>query len=397
MRLEIHGRLPVLIAGSLLLILLVNAAFFAVGEAKRRAEVSSRAQPLLRIAVWEDYIAPDNIEEFFRKHKCRVEITTFKTNDELIDRLTLEGSRFDVIVPSSYVIPRLRSMRVLARMDRTRLRNAYTIDSRIDALAGGSPDNELIMSQFGVPFVVAPTGIAASLDAGLSATELSTWKIFERKDLVRDGKKRLTLLHDMRETFAAALLANGHSVNATDDRVLREAQKTIRRWLQVADFNDDSYAAQLAVGSIDIAHAYPGDVGYIRGGARKVEFLLPREGSSISIEYICIIRGTPQEDLAYEFIDHMLAPASTKKNIDWSHIRCASTLVWESYRKGPSPPKPPSSKSLVRELEWKNPVPYELDEIPAERVLQPLSERVYRGYELLWSTLDTEEADKEQP
>lgn len=363
-----------ILVGTIIVLVMLNLAAGARRVQFMRPNSQESQIPTLRIAAWEDYLAPSLLEEFARIERCRVELTTFDSNEELIRLLSEEDSRFDVIVPSSYILPQLIAMRAVSQLDRNQLANAATIDTGMDDLAQpalplGRPGPHSPLTNYGVPFVVAQTGIAARIRPGMSREELRTWRVFERPDF----KGRATLLHDMRETFAAALLANNHSVNETRRASLEEAQQTISRWLGVAAFNDDTYAADLHLDRLTVAHAYPGDVGHIVGESRGIEFLIPKEGASISIEYLSIVLGTENPDLSRKFIDFMLHPDRAIRNMEWSHIRTASTSVFRAYLADTT------RKHVL--------IPSPLNEVREEWVLRPLPEEEYRLYRTLWQNV----------
>ncbi|MBL9173764.1 MAG: spermidine/putrescine ABC transporter substrate-binding protein [Verrucomicrobiales bacterium] len=364
--------LRILVGAIIVLVMLNLTAGARRVQILRPAPVASGI-PTLRIAAWEDYLAPSLLDEFARTERCRVEMTTFDSNEELVRLLSEEDSRFDVIVPSSYILPQLISMRAVARLDRKQLTNSGNIDTAMDELAQpqipGRQSSQPRLTNFGVPFVVAQTGIAARTRAGIPREELRTWRVFERPELAGQA----TLLHDMRESFAAALLANGRGVNETRPENLVEAQQTLSRWLAVAAFNDDTYAAELHSDRLTVAHAYPGDVGHIVGESRGIEFLIPREGASISIEYLSIVLGTENPDLSRKFIDFMLHPDRIVRNMEWSHIRTASSSVFHAYRAD-------KTRNHV-------PIPSTLEEVRPEWVLRPLPEQEYELYRNLWQSI----------
>ncbi len=60
----------------------------------------------LSVFNWSDYIAPDTIANFEQEFGVKVRYDTYESNEEMILKLQSSGGeRYDVIVPSNYVIP----------------------------------------------------------------------------------------------------------------------------------------------------------------------------------------------------------------------------------------------------------------------------------------------------
>ena len=72
---------------------------------------------------WGEYVSPgddgmlDVIKEFENRYNIKVNYTNFETNEELYNILTNSNSAYDVIIPSDYMISRLRSEGLLEEID----------------------------------------------------------------------------------------------------------------------------------------------------------------------------------------------------------------------------------------------------------------------------------------
>jgi spermidine/putrescine transport system substrate-binding protein len=79
------------------------------------------AERQLNILNWADYLHPDAIPEFERRYSCKVVYDTFASNEALMAKLQAGGSRYDVIVPSSYMVKQLNKLDILSPLDHGRL------------------------------------------------------------------------------------------------------------------------------------------------------------------------------------------------------------------------------------------------------------------------------------
>ena len=84
---------------------------------------SSGSSPrTLNILNWADYLHPDAISEFERRYQVKVVYDTFASNEALLAKLQAGGSRYDVIVPSSYMVKQLHKLDLLAELDHERIK-----------------------------------------------------------------------------------------------------------------------------------------------------------------------------------------------------------------------------------------------------------------------------------
>ncbi len=161
---------------------------------------------------WQDYIDPTILTDFTDQTGLQVTYETYASNDELADRLALaevkrrkgrKATTFDLIVPSEYLLERLRQLDQLQLLDRA-------IVTSLDNLAPAfraepfDPGN-----RFSVPWATGTTGI------GFDTTVFEQppdWSVFH--DSAYQGK--MTMLDEQRDSMGAALFALGAYPNTRD-------------------------------------------------------------------------------------------------------------------------------------------------------------------------------------
>ena len=85
---------------------------------------------------WGEYVSPgdddtlDVIAEFERRYHIKVNYTNFETNEELYNVLVNSNSSYDVIIPSDYMVERLRSEGMLEKIDFSNIPNYQNIDEK---------------------------------------------------------------------------------------------------------------------------------------------------------------------------------------------------------------------------------------------------------------------------
>ena len=63
------------------------------------------AKKELHVYTWSDYINSDVIAQFEKDFNCRVVIDTFDSNESMFAKLQAGSTGYDIIMPTSYLIP----------------------------------------------------------------------------------------------------------------------------------------------------------------------------------------------------------------------------------------------------------------------------------------------------
>lgn len=256
-------------------------------------------KPVLHIYTWSDYMAPGVVERFEKAHNCRVSIDTYDSNEAMYAKLTAGATGYDLIFPSSYMVKLLHQKGMIMKIDHSKIPNLVQIDPAYLALAF---DKEMDHS---VPYALTIGGIGY---LGSKVKDpVASWSMLDRSEY----KGRITLLDDFREVIGAALKANGYSINTTDDEALAKAKETVIRWKKnIAKFDNEQYKNGLASGEFFLTLGYSGDIKLVQDENEDVQFLVPEEGSTLSMDDMVIPVNAKQPDLAHAFINAVLEPAN---------------------------------------------------------------------------------------
>jgi len=334
-------------------------------------------RPTLTVLIWTDYIDPSLITAFEQREQCNVHIENYTSNDELKQILRDGRIDADIIVPSSFELSGLRSEGFLLPLDAKLLPNRKYIDSGFLRQF-----NLETYSEIGIPYFVAPTGLAFT--SALPNSEVMydgkdhkvpriSWHVFEKIDPLT-GKAwaaRSTLLDEKREAIGAALIASGARADATDKASLDKAELVLRGWCEAGmKLNGTTYQYNLFTKRISIAHAYLGDVLPL---SPEVTFAIPEEGFIITCDFLAITASSRQTKLAHRFIDYLCEPKNSAANMKWALYRAPNQEAFD----------------LVKD-EVKQPVLHFLEADWAKKgtILQPLTREEQTRFDALWSKFD---------
>lgn len=288
---------------------LTNMASIAAGVfALCMAAGCSTPKPVLRICTWSDYIDEGVVQQFEQRNGCRVEIKTFDSNEEMCDALRAGDSGFDIVTPSSYVIPTLEKEQLIQPLDHEQIPNVRKFFDRSFASAILDPS-----FTYNAPYMVTYTGLVYRKDKLPKGLSANTWDVLDSPAL----EGRASLLDDMRETIGAALKSLDYSLNTERKEELDKAVEVARKWRKNAPKLDNAqYKDSVASGEWLIGHGYSSDAAQMMRKDPNVGFALPKEGFTIAFDEMVIPADAPQPELAHKFINFMYTPRIAKANTE---------------------------------------------------------------------------------
>lgn len=298
-------------------ITLFFASFFIVylGCNAYRKHASVKEENTLHVYTWSDYIAPDIIQEFEHRNNCTVCIDTFDDNESMLAKMQAGATGYDVIFPSSYVIPVLRKQGMIQHLDMEKLPNVTTnFDYKFkDSLHEDS-------FKYSVPYAFSMTGIAFRNDkVQLDEKEqqgMFSWGFLAKPSLV--GKT--CIMNDIREIIGVGLKINGCSNNSLAEGEILKSVDSVAGMKKCARRLDSvEYRIGLVNGSFYAAMVYSSDVFQVlqENPNIPITFVIPMEGGNSSWDEMCITATSAKVDLAHKFIDFIYEAEIAAKNIEY--------------------------------------------------------------------------------
>lgn len=299
---------------SLLLVVLSLAGLLAV-----LSGCSSGEKKTLYLYNWSDYIDEELVEAFTEETGIKVISDYFDSNESMYAKLRSGTDGYDIVFPTSYMVEIMRTGDMLEDLDHSKLSNLENLDPKFTSL---SVDDQM---EYSVPYMVSTTGIGYLGDE-LGELESLSWDIFGNPEYA--GK--MTMLNDVRETLGAALKYLGYSYNTRSESELEEAGDLLIQWKRnLAKFENDQYKNGLASSEFIVSQGYSGDILQVQEEREDLLFIIPEEGTSISVDNMVILKSAKNKDGAYAFINFMLRPEVAAKNIEYVYYLAPNT---EAYK-----------------------------------------------------------------
>jgi spermidine/putrescine transport system substrate-binding protein len=277
--------------------------------------VNSDKTPMLRIFIWEEYIDPEVYRLFEREFGAKVLEDNYGSNEDMRAKLQAGGAVYDLVVPSDYMVTLLRKDDLLLPIDLSRIPNLRYLAARFRD-PPYDPGH-----RYSVPYQWGITGIGYNKSQVIPPP--TRWADLFEPAWIEPYKNRISMLNDMREVIAAALLALGHSPETTNPQHLAQAQALLLRQKPfLAKYDSESFEDSLASGETVLAQGWSGEIAVAQTQNPDIDFIVPDEGTLGFVDNWAIPKGARQKALAEDFMNFVLRPEISAMIVN--HARYAS-------------------------------------------------------------------------
>lgn len=333
----------------------------------------------INVYNWGEYISTGADEgtlnvnaEFTNLTGIKVNYTNYATNEELYAKLKGGGASYDIIIPSDYMISKMIKEGMVQKLDFDNIPNfSYIMDNfRNQAY---DPTNE-----YSVPYTWGTVGIIYDATVIDIDSEDIDWDLLWNEDYA----DQILMFDNPRDAFAIAELSLGYSLNTEDsEELIRSAELLKQQKKVVQAYVMDEVFDKMTAGEALIAPYYAGDALTILEDNDALEFVVPKSGTNLFIDAMCIPTCAKNKEAAEMYINFLCEPDIAYSNIDYI---CYST------------PHSAAFEMLDEEVR-ENPVSYPDEEFIAENtsVFVNLSDEAGRQMQDLWTEMKS--AEEETP
>ena len=251
----------------------------------------------------------DIIAAFEKAHPdIDVNYITYASNEELYAKLATGGITVDVIIPSDYMIARLKNENMLQKLDFDNIPNYKYIDETFKNQSF-DPNNE-----YSVPYTWGTVGILYNTKY-VDEADVVGWELLWNEKYT----DKILMFDNSRDAFGIAQYMLGYSVNTTDKAQLQacadkltEQKPLLQQYVmdQVYDLMENEVAW--------IAPYYAGDCMAMMQNNENLAFYLPEDqGFNLFIDSMCIPTLCQEKEAAETFINFMCQPEISGANMDY--------------------------------------------------------------------------------
>lgn len=280
----------------------------------------------INVYNWGEYISTGADEgtldvnaEFEKLTGIKVNYTNYATNEELYAKLKGGGTTYDVIIPSDYMISKMIKEKLIQPLDMENIPNyKYIMDNYRDLAY--DPENA-----YSVPYTWGTVGIIYNAEEIDIPKEEIDWGILWNEDY----KDQILMFDNPRDAFAIAEIMLGYSLNTEDPAELKAAADKLKEQKDIVQaYVMDEVFDKMAAGEALLAPYYAGDALTILDDNEDLDFAVPKSGTNLFVDAMCIPTSAKQKEAAEMYINFMCEPDIAYANIDYI---CYSTPHSAAY------------------------------------------------------------------
>ena len=311
-----------IVAGVLVLAVLGGTVGAGISQQRKSAAaVEKYGSNVLKLYLPGEYLGENVISDFEKQFGVRVIVENFDSNEMMYTKL-MAGDRYDVVIPSDYMIERLMKEDYLQKIDKSLIPNMENMD---EAVLGMSydPDNT-----FSIPYFWGSVGLVYNHEnVDPETVEREGWEILRDTDYAG----HIYIYDSERDSFMMAFKALGYSMNTEDPDEINAAYEWL---LQMNNTMSPVYVTDEVIDSMmngykDIAVVYSGDATVILDENEDMSFYMPSQGTNIWCDAMVIPANAENPKLAHEFINYMLTYEAAFDNTETVGYTSPNAEVFE--------------------------------------------------------------------
>lgn len=248
----------------------------------------------LNVFNWGDYIDPQILKDFESEYDIKIVYEEFDTNEDMYVKIANNSGKYDVAIPSDYMIRRMIKEGMLIPIDMAKITNYAGIEERHKNMLF-DPDNE-----YSVPYMWGTVGIL--YNTAMVGEEVDSW------DILWDYKyeKKIFMINSIRDSIGITLKRLGYSLNTKDEKEIMEARDAlIEQKPLVLSYVGDEMKDKMIAGEAALTVAWSGDAAACISENGDLAYVIPKEGSNIWIDSLVIPKTAQNVEAAHLFINFL--------------------------------------------------------------------------------------------
>lgn len=293
----------------------------------------------LNVYNWGEYISDgsegtDDVNSMFEEYfntelsekyggiKIKVEYSTYANNEDMYAKLKNSAVSYDIVIPSDYMIEKMKNEGMLLSFDTSSLSNYKNISDKFKNTYY-DPDN-----CYSVPYTYGMVGVIYNKEL-VDAEDVAdkSWGVLWNEKY----KGNILQFNNPRDAFATAMYWKGMDVNSTDTSVWEDALDLLEEQKPLLQgYVNDEIFNKMKSESAAISAYYVGDFLTMAEEEENLAFYYPKEGSNYFVDAMCIPTCSSNPHLAKEYINFMIGEEAAVANATYIGYASPNTAVIES-------------------------------------------------------------------
>ncbi len=276
----------------------------------------------LNVFNWGEYISDgdedtlDVIASFEALTGIQVNYDYFDSNESMYSKLKSGAVSYDVIIPSDYMIERMRNEGMLTKIDLSKITNFSYIDDKYKNLFFDE-NNE-----YSVAYNAGTVGLI--YNSKLVDEPVDSWTIMWDEKY----KDNILTFNNPRDCFAIAQLILGQNLNTEEKSDWSDAADLLIKQNSLLQGRVmDEVFNKMGGGNAAMAPYYAGDYYTMLETNPDLKFAYPKEGFNIFVDSMCVPNCVKNYDAAMMFINYMCEPEIALANAEYICYTSPNTAV----------------------------------------------------------------------
>ena len=288
------------------------------------AGCSSEPKEEINVFNWGEYISNgedgtlDTIASFEEKYNVKVNYTNYESNEEMYNLLKESNSSYDVIIPSDYMISKLIEEDMLEKINFDNVPNIKNIMYKYKT-TDFDPNGE-----YSVPYSWGV--VALAYNKTMVKEKPTSFDVLWNEQY----SGNILMFNNSRDAMAIAMKLKGITpTSITKDDIdvatsyLKEQKPLLKKYVM------DQVFTEMEGDQSALAPYYAGDIAIMMENNENLDYVLPKEGSNLFIDSMCIPKTTQNKELAEKFINYMLEPEVAKANAEYLGYSTPNQAAYE--------------------------------------------------------------------
>ena len=282
-----------------------------------------QAAESISVANWIEYIDPEVLKDFTRETGIEVKYQTYES-EHVAYELARSSTPMDVVVPSTNVFGKMVREKMLHPLD---LKQAVIDDlNPLAMLRLKVHDPE---RKYGVPYLWGNIGIAVNIklaETALGGPLPKSWALlFDKATLEKLKSCGVGLLDAPSDVMAALAYYQGSNLaHASSGEVGRSLSYMAGLWPHYRYINSGLYPDDMRKNKLCVSMAWEGDAHAIHEDNPDVDFIVPVEGSDVSMDVMVVPTTARNPEGGKAFVNYLARPDVMAKNVRFTHFHTAS-------------------------------------------------------------------------
>ncbi|KAA0095962.1 extracellular solute-binding protein [Mycolicibacterium sp. P1-18] len=268
----------------------------------------------LNIYTWGEYDDPAVLTDFTAAKGPKITVDSYGSNPEMIAKLSAaKGTTgYDICVPTHSSVQQMATGGLLTELDHSKLPNMKNLTPKVVDTTFDPGNKYSVCKDWG------STGYV--YDTTVIKRDLTSWKDF-LDAAQKEASGSTSLLEDQGEVAFTYFWANGIDENTTDPGHIAAYRSFILEKIapHVQAF-ESSTNASISSSARTLIHCWNGDarLGILANSEPdRYKWVWPSEGANLWQDNWAIVKGAPHEAAAYDFINYVLDPTVSLKELTY--------------------------------------------------------------------------------